>query len=198
MAHVRARRAAAPPAAAGGRRGALLLAGLGGGGLAGAGVVPGPARALIPDDDDEVLLQRAKARRQQRIQTELQAEKDFVKSEGFTRTLADKKELAAIQTAVNQMLAVGGALDAGDVRGAAALVAGDGEGEGWVGGLKQATFKIDKTDNLKQEADAIFSGLSGISPAQGLDKSKASFVAAATSLQTWCNTAGVASSIQGL
>ena len=53
-------------------------------------------------------------------------------------------------------------------------------------------------DNLKQEADGIFSGLSGISPAQGLDKSKASFVAAATSLQAWCNTAGVASSIQGL
>ena len=197
MAHVRARRAAAPPGAAGGRRGALLLAGLGAGALAGAGGAR-PARALIPDDDDEVLLQRAKARRQQRIQTELQAEKDFVKSEGFTRTLADKKELAAIQTAVNQMLAVGGALDAGDVRGAAALVAGDGEGEGWVGGLKQATSKIDKTDNLKQEADGIFSGLSGISPAQGLDKSKASFVDAATSLQAWCNTAGVASSIQGL
>ena len=196
MAHVRARRAAGAPAAAG-RRGALLLAGLGAGALAGAGAAR-PARALIPDDDDEVLLQRAKARRQQRIQTELQAEKDFVKSEGFTRTLADKKELAAIQTAVNQMLAVGGALDAGDVRGAAALVAGAGEGEGWVGGLKQATFKIDKTDNLKQEADGIFSGLSGISPAQGLDKSKASFVAAATSLQAWCNTAGVASSIQGL
>ena len=66
MAHVRARRAAGAPAAAG-RRGALL-AGLGAGALAGAGAAR-PARALIPDDDDEVLLQRAKARRQQRIQT---------------------------------------------------------------------------------------------------------------------------------
>ena len=50
------------------------------------------ARALIPDDDDEELIEKAKANRKNRLQTEKVAEKEYAKSGGF----ADS-EVVAIQ-----------------------------------------------------------------------------------------------------
>lgn len=50
------------------------------------------ARALIPDDDDEELIEKAKANRKNRLQTEKVAEKEYAKSGGF----ADS-EVVAVQ-----------------------------------------------------------------------------------------------------
>ncbi len=50
------------------------------------------ARALIPDDDDEELIEKAKANRKSRLQTEKAAEKEYAKSGGF----ADS-EVVAVQ-----------------------------------------------------------------------------------------------------
>ena len=50
------------------------------------------AKALIPDDDDEELIEKAKANRKTRLQTEKVAEKEYAKSGGF----ADS-EVVAVQ-----------------------------------------------------------------------------------------------------
>lgn len=50
------------------------------------------AMALIPDDDDEELIEKAKANRKSRLQTEKVAEKEYAKSGGF----ADS-EVVAVQ-----------------------------------------------------------------------------------------------------
>ena len=50
------------------------------------------AMALIPDDDDEELIEKAKANRKTRLQTEKVAEKEYAKTGGF----ADS-EVVAVQ-----------------------------------------------------------------------------------------------------
>ena len=50
------------------------------------------AMALIPDDDDEELIEKAKANRKNRLQTEKVAEKEYAKTGGF----ADS-EVVAVQ-----------------------------------------------------------------------------------------------------
>ena len=50
------------------------------------------AKALIPDDDDEELIEKAKANRKTRLQTEKVAEKEYAKTGGF----ADS-EVVAVQ-----------------------------------------------------------------------------------------------------
>ena len=54
------------------------------------------AMALIPDDDDEELIEKAKANRKTRLQTEKVAEKEYAKSGGF----ADS-EVVAVQVSTS-------------------------------------------------------------------------------------------------
>lgn len=54
------------------------------------------AKALIPDDDDEELIEKAKANRKTRLQTEKVAEKEYAKSGGF----ADSEVVAVQASAV--------------------------------------------------------------------------------------------------
>lgn len=53
------------------------------------------AMALIPDDDDEELIEKAKANRKTRLQTEKVAEKEYAKTGGF----ADS-EVVAVQVKI--------------------------------------------------------------------------------------------------
>lgn len=57
------------------------------------------AMALIPDDDDEELIEKAKANRKTRLQTEKVAEKEYAKTGGF----ADS-EVVAVQVRISPTL----------------------------------------------------------------------------------------------
>ena len=59
------------------------------------------AKALIPDDDDEELIEKAKANRKTRLETEKVAEKEYAKTGGF----ADS-EVVAVQASAALVLSL--------------------------------------------------------------------------------------------
>ena len=68
------------------------------------------AWALIPDDDDEDLVEKAKARRGEKLKAERGTEKKFVRSEGFSDA-----SLAPVQKAVLQLAVAGSQLSEGNL-----------------------------------------------------------------------------------
>ncbi len=61
-----------------------------------------PALALIPDEEDEELLERAKAKRKERLAQQEQTTRDFIREEGLKDVRLDQ-ELIPVQKAVQQL-----------------------------------------------------------------------------------------------
>lgn len=164
---------------------------------AGAAVLPAvfsmPAFALIPDDDDEELLERAKARRAQRLKEELATERSFVKDEGFKSKTLDTN-IAYVQNAVVTLSKAGAAIDSGDLSGMKATL---GE-KAWLVDLKKAIKGIAASDAAKKDADTVLSGIASLSGASSIGAAKKSFVATAGALNEWAVATGIASSVKGL
>ena len=74
--------------------------------------------ALIPDDDDEELIEKAKARRTQRLKEERSTERSFVKVQGFKQDAG----VAPVQKAVNELARAGSQIKAGDLQAASATL----------------------------------------------------------------------------
>ncbi|CAL5229247.1 g12535 [Coccomyxa viridis] len=150
------------------------------------------AMALIPDDDDEELIEKAKANRKSRLQTEKVAEKEYAKTGGF----ADS-EVVAVQVAVNKLAKSGEALAAGDLPAVAATVGSDA----WVGEFQKASTGLSTNEDAKKSANAIFQGIGALESSAksgSLQEAKKNFVTAVSALQTWAESAGIAASLKGL
>lgn len=59
--------------------------------------------ALIPDDDDEELIEKAKANRKTRLQTEKVAEKEYAKTGGFADSEVVAVQVSALSLALQQI-----------------------------------------------------------------------------------------------
>lgn len=105
------------------RRG-LLQAAIAGSAALLAPVTLGPeeSNALDKDfQDDPELLRKAKEERQQKLQEEMNREREFTRSEGY-KPKARTRAAGTVQTAVNQLSRTGEALERGDLQAVAQLV----------------------------------------------------------------------------
>ena len=153
-----------------------------------------PVRAILPDDDDAELIQRARAKRQQRIADEFENGRSFAATEGFSTSLgANQKSIAEVQRAVNALSDAGAALSAGNLGGAQSAMGG-----GWVEEFKAAAASLDSTAKLSGEYENITRGIGGIQASGDVASARQSFVLAATSLQGWAQDTGIASKLEGL
>lgn len=179
---------------AGARRAVLGAGAAGAAGLALAAPFARPVRAILPDDDDAELIQRARAKRQQRIADEFENGRSFAATEGFSTSLgANQKSIAEVQRAVNALSDAGAALSAGNLGGAQSAMGG-----GWVEEFKAAAASLDSTAKLSGEYENITRGIGGIQASGDVASARQSFVLAATSLQGWAQDTGIASKLEGL
>eukprot|EP00879_Flechtneria_rotunda_P001730 GHRR01001893.1.p2 GENE.GHRR01001893.1~~GHRR01001893.1.p2 ORF type:complete len:228 (+),score=65.93 GHRR01001893.1:44-685(+) len=163
--------------------------------VATAGVFVPKAWALIPNEEDEELLERAKANRQKRLALQKETTRDFIREEG----LKDKQlnsELIPVQKAVNQLAKSGAQLEAGDLKAVSSTL-----NSSWVDDFQRATAVLDASDSQKDQAAAIFDGISGLKASVGsgdLRASKQKFVSLVAAVEGWAKTTGLAADLKGL
>ncbi|CAD7695388.1 unnamed protein product [Ostreobium quekettii] len=156
-----------------------------------------PSWALLPDDDDTDLIEKAKGRRQQRIQADREAERKFVKEGGY-RDRRDESVLKPVQTAVFQLSRSGAALESGSLSGVASII-GDGS---WVGDFRRAGERLSAGNAAAERSlTQVLSGVGALQAAAksgGLVESKREFVAVVSAMTAWAQDAGVGGDIKGL
>eukprot|EP00882_Tetradesmus_deserticola_P003034 GHRQ01003221.1.p1 GENE.GHRQ01003221.1~~GHRQ01003221.1.p1 ORF type:complete len:217 (+),score=83.40 GHRQ01003221.1:835-1485(+) len=153
------------------------------------------AWALIPDEEDEELLERAKAKRKQRLAAQKETTRDFLRDGGIKDKQLDS-ELLPVQKAVIQLAQSGSQLEAGDLKGVSANLS-----SGWVGEFERATSVLDASDAEKAKAVAIFDSISSlrdIASKGDLRGSKQQYVALVAALNEWAISTGLAKDLRGL
>ena len=153
------------------------------------------ALALIPDDDDENLVEKARANRKNRLADEKEAEKTFAKAEGFVNE-STKRDLVAIQRAVNSLGLAGKQLAAGEVAAAASTLS-----DSWAGEFGPAAELLSADGAVKASAAQVVAKLGDLKSAASsgsLASAKKEYVAVVSSFESWASAAGVASALKGL
>jgi len=119
-----------------------------------------PAQALIDYDEDDELLSKIRADRKAKVQEELISEATFVKEGGFKAKGFDT-ELVYVQKAINRLSKAGAYLKDGQASDMSGVIGGGA----WVSDLKKATNAISRTDEAKETAAGMYSGINNL---QGL------------------------------
>lgn len=153
------------------------------------------ALALIPDDDDEELVEKARANRKSRLASERQAEKVFSRAEGYADR-SEKKEIIAVQRAVNSLALTGKQLASGDVSAAASTLSG-----GWVSDLSGVVSDLSLDGGAKAAGSRVISqikDLQNTAKKGSLSDAKAGYVNVVGSFSEWTTAAGISDVLKGL
>lgn len=163
--------------------------------LAGAGVLGGPADALIPDDEDSDLLAKAKANRKAKLQQEKKTERAYVEEAGVGTAKLDR-ELLPVQIAIKQLLIAGGDLEKGDVKAAAGEIQ-----ESMIGDMNKAILKVSNTNDARALSGTVASTMKSLQTALNknqLKEAKAAWVSTADDITQWAKAAQVDTLLRGL
>eukprot|EP01023_Acetabularia_acetabulum_P017220 TRINITY_DN1854_c0_g1_i2.p1 TRINITY_DN1854_c0_g1~~TRINITY_DN1854_c0_g1_i2.p1 ORF type:complete len:223 (+),score=30.70 TRINITY_DN1854_c0_g1_i2:98-766(+) len=154
------------------------------------------AFALIPDDDDEELIERAKAKRQSRLQEQKEVQREFITSEGL-KDKSVSEDVALVQKTVIKLAKSGDALESGDAKTASDVL----QPLEWLDEFKNASQKLSLTPSQKVKAESAIEGLNGLVGAgssSDLVSLKKQYVAAVDAVQLWCQEAGLSAIVKGL
>lgn len=159
--------------------------------------IPLPSWALLPDDADTELIEKARASRSRRLQTELETERKFVKQQGF-RDRRGEAILKPVQKAVFQLSRSGAALESGNLQEVASIL---NEGS-WIDDFRTVGQKLSAGNGSAERAlGDVLEGVQSLEAAAekgGLLESKKTFVTVVSAITAWAGDTGVSGDIQGL
>jgi len=160
-------------------------------------LVPFPSWALLPDDDDSELIEKARASRSRRLETELETERRFVKQQGF-RDRRGESALKPVQKAVFQLSRSGAALESGNLTDVASIL-NDGS---WIDDFRTVGQKLSAGNGAAERSlGDVLKGIQSLESAAQkgvLLESKKTFVVVVSAITAWASDAGVSGDIQGL
>lgn len=152
--------------------------------------------ALLPDDDDLDLVEKAKSKRRARLQKELDAEKQFVRSGGL-RSADDAKLVTSVQKAVFNLAKSGARLNSGDLSEVSSLLTDD-----WVSEFEVASKDLSVgVDGGPEGVKSILSGIDSLQNAASkgdLTNSKKQYIAVVDAVKDWTKRTGIQSKLKGL
>jgi len=153
------------------------------------------AMALIDYDTDDALLEKIRADRNSKIQTELSIERNSTRAQGYKNPKFDG-ELQAIQTTVNQLSKSGEALKAGDMGAYKSAVTGSS----WIQEFKKSSAEISNSATAKEAAGSVYKALDNLEQTAGTGAGQAtkSYLATVSAFEDWCASSGIGSQVQGL
>jgi len=153
------------------------------------------AMAILPDDDDAELLEKAKARRSERIKEEKKLESDFLRAEGITNKKA-RVELVPVTRAVARLADLGKAISEKNLIEVSTSLSPDKGGTGgWIQPLMDKVTEISTSDASKSSASSLqdaFNGMTKAASNKDVMALKKGYVTTVTALERWAIDADVA------